>query len=61
MSIIFVLFPLSECDESALLVLMDGVDEFYKSFLEKVNAVVTNENKDLNVNIKFIIAAFEYI
>lgn len=29
---------------------IDAVQEFYKSFLEKINAVLTNENKDLNVS-----------
>lgn len=30
---------------------IDAVQEFYKSFLEKINAVLTNEDKDLNVSI----------
>lgn len=29
---------------------MDGVDEFLKSFMEKINHVVTTEGKDLNVS-----------
>lgn len=29
---------------------MDGVDEFFKCFLEKINRVVTTDGKDMNVS-----------
>lgn len=29
---------------------MDGVDEFYKCFMERINAVLFNENRDRNVS-----------
>lgn len=29
---------------------MDGVDEFFKSFMEKINHVLMTEGKDLNVS-----------
>lgn len=41
----------SDCTESSLLMFMDGVDEFLKSFMEKINHVVTTEGKDLNVRL----------
>lgn len=40
----------SDCTESSLLMLMDGVDEFFNSFMEKINHVLTTEGKDLNVS-----------
>lgn len=40
----------SDCTESSLIMFMDGVEEFYKCLLDKVNHVITTEDKDLNVS-----------
>lgn len=42
-----------ECNESALVMLMDGVDEFFKCLLESVNNVLLNENRDVIVSNSF--------
>lgn len=39
---------------------MDGVDEFLKSFMEKINHVLTSEGKDMNVSMG-LLANFHFM
>lgn len=48
----------SGCTESSLLMFMDGVEEFYKCFMDKINQVLVTTGKDVNVRIKFHLYLF---
>lgn len=51
MNFLLLVIPSSipDCTESSLFMFMDGVDEFYKTFLDRINDTLKNEDRDKNV------------
>lgn len=45
-------FLISESTDSALQMFTDGVDEFFKCFMESINSVLINEGQDKNVSFR---------
>lgn len=47
---IWTIIFLSDCTESSLLMFKDGIEEFYKSLMEKINHLLASSAKDMNVS-----------
>lgn len=47
---IWTIIFLSDCTESSLLMFKDGIEEFYKSLMEKINQLLASSAKDMNVS-----------
>lgn len=40
---------LSDCTESGMLMFKEGVEEFYKCFMDKINQLMASSGRDVNV------------
>lgn len=48
--LIFWNFFSAECTDSALVMLVDSVDEFYKSLMDRINLIIISQRKDRRVS-----------
>lgn len=49
----FCLHYTTECNDSALVMFVDSVEEFYKSLMESINLIVISQRKDRRVILQF--------
>lgn len=43
-------FYITECNDSALVMFVDSVDEFYKSLMDSINLIIISQRKDRRVS-----------